>query len=317
MRLRIPPSAWRSPISTLVKVASLWLSDGTWLSGHPELLPLDLDRDWPDVEGLLVAEQWPFLRPDLEISHAQPGAVALVARKDGVFAGFYTAHRFANVGYLDMSIVAPAFRKAGILRPMHVRLTRQLAANGCTALAVHTTNDSAPLISILGFEPGQTFTLLARDPSAQAPVDAPERLGERDEAELTALDAAVFGVARPAWVGGLLRQPSTTFYGRRRRGALVASLCLRARRGGAVCLDAANATDPADLEPLVQQVLAHHAGQRLECFARDGRPLESWLRGAGFAVPEFFTAIGPLIEWRQGSTGAVGDTPHVACLSWF
>jgi hypothetical protein len=316
MRLQIPASAWRSPIRTLIKAASLLFSDGTWLSGHPDLRPLSLARDWPHVDALFALEQWPFVRADLEISHAQPGAVGFSAWKDDVFAGFYTAHAFGKVGYLDLSIVAPAFRRAGMLRPMHVKVVRTLRERGARGLAVHTTVESAPLIRILGFEPGQTFTLLARDPVGPGAGDLVP-LGLDDEAGLVALDAAVFGVARPSWVGGLLRQPSTRFYGRKREGVLVASVCLRERRAGAVCLDAANATDPAELLPLIREVLVQHAHQRLECFVRDGRALGEALRASGFAVPGFFVAIGPLVEWREGDTAGVGDGPHVQSLSWF
>ena len=288
-------------------------SDGMWFSGRPELVPLELDAHFPTIERLFEQEQWPFLRSDLEISHTQPRAVGRVAMKDGKFAAFFACHAFGDVGYLDMMIVDAAFRKAAIARPLYFSTLKELRRQGLTSLVVHTTNDSARLIRLLGFQPGQTFTLLARDPVGQnAPLDP---LGPAHRDALVALDARTFGLARPAWVGGLLDQPSTRFYGLH-QDVLVASLCVRARRDGAVALDNVN-VDAADLEALVDPVLSAFAGQRVECFVKDGSDLDVLLRARGFAVPGFFTAIGPLVEWRRGPTGDVGLSPHTRSLSWF
>ncbi len=317
--IRIPRGAWRSPISSALKLWSVLFSDGTVLSARPDILPMDLERALAAVARMLMLEQWPFVRADLEISHAQPRSVAFVARKDGRFAGFYMAHHFGDVGYLDMSIIAPEFRGKGVSRPLHVAVMRALAARRMTSFVVHTTNESAPMIEILGFDRGQTFTLLARDPqtSPDAASAAPSPLGLEHERALVELDAEVFGVARPTWIGGLLRQPSTRFYGTFRGGDLVASIATRARRGGAICLDGANARSASDLADLTRTVCEAHRDRRIECFVRDHAALDAELRGLGFAVPTFFVAIGPLIEWRKGKSGIVGRTPRTECLSWF
>src|SRR5262245_20409235 len=110
---------------TLLKTLS-----GTFLSGHPELLPVDLERDYPDIERLFLSDKWPFLRSDVELSHAQPKATGFVARKDGRFAGFFLTHAFDDVGYLDMMIVAPDFRGAGIARPLYFHTVKALRAKG-------------------------------------------------------------------------------------------------------------------------------------------------------------------------------------------
>jgi GNAT superfamily N-acetyltransferase len=309
----------KSPLRSAIKAWSVLFSDGMALSARPDIEELVLDRDFADVDRLFELEQWPFVRADLEISHAQPRAVGYVARKDGRFAGFYTAHHFADVGYLDMSIVAPEFRRHGVGRPLHVRAMREMRQKGIRSFVVHTTNDSAPIIWILGFGKGQTFTLLARDAAGAARPPGPSiaLLGPSDLEALVSLDAEVFGVRREPWIAGLLRQESTRFYGIRRGTDLSASICLRARKNDAICLDAANARDFADLATLAKEVIACHAARRIECFVRDGAELDGFLREQGFAVPEFFRAIGPLTEWRKGNTGSVGRTPLVQCLSWF
>jgi GNAT superfamily N-acetyltransferase len=314
--LRIPAAAWKSPFRSAVKAWSVLFSDGMALSVMPEIDELVLDRDFADIDRLFDLEEWPFVRADLEISHAQPRAVALVARKNGEFAGFYTAHHFGDVGYLDMSIVAPAFRRRGVGRPLHTRAVREMKKKGIRSFVVHTTNDSAAIIWILGFTRGQTFTLLARDPTGPAgpPV---VKLGPSDLEGLVSLDAEVFGVRRDPWIAGLMDQPTTQFYGLRRGGQLAASLCLRARKNGALCLDAANARSFDDLEALVLEIVRAHADRRLECFVRDGAKLDACLRREGFVVPDFFRAIGPVTEWRKGETGQAGRTPLVQCLSWF
>ena len=229
---------------------------GEFFSGRPELLPMDLDRDWPDVERLLVEEEWPFLRSDVEVSHRQPGATSIVARKDGRFAGFFITHAFGDVGYLDMMVIDRAFRKRGVARPLYFRTLKALKKEGCRSMVVHTTNDSSRLIRLLGFKPGGSYTLLTRDPASPGPSEgAVDLLGPDDAGEIVALDAEVFGRARPEWVASLLHQSSTRFYGLRKDGRLAASACVRARRKDAVCLDMADARTFEDLRPVVDHVL--------------------------------------------------------------
>ena len=84
-------------------------SNGMWLSGRPDLAPLNLaplnlaplnlDTDWADIDRLMTTEEWPFLRSDLELSHSQPH-LGMAARKDGKFAGFFNTHSFGDVAYL-------------------------------------------------------------------------------------------------------------------------------------------------------------------------------------------------------------------------
>lgn len=197
---------------------------------------------------------------------------------------------------------------------------REMKKKNIKSFVVHTTNDSAPIIWILGFDPGHTFTLLGRDPikhATKALTDSPCKLNDSDLQGLISLDADVFGVRRESWIRGLMQQPSTSFYGLREKTGLKASICLRSGRAGAFCLDAANARDFQDLKTLVQEVVASHPDKRVECFALDNSPMDQLLREQGFTIPDFFKAIGPLTEWRKGKTGDIGRTPLVQCLSWF
>ena len=286
--------------------------------------PMELDRDYPEIDRLFAHEEWPFLRSDLELSHAQPKAAAFVARRNGVFAGFFAAHAFGPIGYWDMMIIDPAFRKQGVTRHLFFRTLDAMEANGIHAFVVHTTNDSAPLIKFLGFLAGQNFTLLRREPllsgGAQTPAradDLPVPLTSTHRASLMALDAEVFGMRRDAWFAALLAQPAVQCFGSFEGNRLIASVCLRQRKHNALCLDTANASTSEALEPLIHQVLARYPDRRLECFARTGSPLHRLLEQSGFVVPEFFKAIGPLIEWRMGNTGAVGLSEQIQTLNWF
>src|SRR5262245_55854148 len=103
-----------------------YLAGGAFLSGHPDLAEMDLDRDFPEIDRLFTQEEWPFLRADLEASHAQPGATATVARKDGAFAGFFATHAFGDIGYLDMMIIDARFRGRGVARPLYFHTVREL-----------------------------------------------------------------------------------------------------------------------------------------------------------------------------------------------
>lgn len=137
-------------------------SNGMWMSGHLELEPLDLDRDWPEIERLMAEEEWPLLRADLELSHSQPHD-GLIAKKDGQIAGFFNTHRFGDVAYLDMLIVDKGFRKGSIARPLYFTLINQLREKGVTGFVAHATTDSGPLLRLLGYTPGISYTLLSRE----------------------------------------------------------------------------------------------------------------------------------------------------------
>lgn len=272
---------------------------------------MDLGRDWPEMDALLVAEEWPFVRADFEVSQAQPVHAAHVVRRAGQVAGFFTAHAFGDVGYLDMMIVAEAWRRRGVARPLFVAAMARLAS--CRGLVVHTTHDSARLVRLLGFAPGATYTLLARDGDA---TPRSPRADPVDPDPAIALDGLTFGVERPAWTGTWLARPDTALIGLDHNGGLAAFACLRERRDGAWGLDLLACPDPALLGPLVERILERCGDRRLECFVRDGGPLEHVLRERGFAMPDFFGDIGPLVEWRRGDTAGVGDGPGVHSLLW-
>ena len=146
---------------------------------------------------------------------------------------------------------------------------------------------------------------------------ADSALQSNDLEALLALDEQVFGMSRPDWIGTLLGQPTTEFHGRRRDGDLVSSVCLRTRKQGAICLDTVNACEFSELQPLLEDVSGGLMDRRVECFARTDSPLHGFLLDRGFAVPEFFEAIGPLVEWRRGPVGPIGDSPRVQSLAWF
>jgi len=303
-------------MQVLLKKLSGKLSAGSWFSGHPEIRPVEMTSDFPAIEELLQLEEWPLVREDLEVSHCQPGAVFNVAIKDGAFAGFFATHSFARVGYLDLMVIDPKFRRKGIARPLYFKTLRSLRASGAHGYVVHTTNDSARIIRLLGFKPGREFTLLVR-PAANFDAVALQELDCRDRDALVALDAEVFGLARPEWIDALIAQPRVRFVGLRAHGTLRASACLRPRRGAALCLDSVNSRDLADLVTFVQNIVRANGATRLECFARVGSPLHHQLLEQGFQVPEFFKAIGPLVEWRKGETDGLGASDRVQTLNWF
>jgi ribosomal protein S18 acetylase RimI-like enzyme len=306
---------------TLIKKLSGALAEGRWFSGRPDVEPLDLDRHFPYVEQLFALEEWPFLRGDLEVSQAQPWATSRVAWKDGRFAGFFATHHFGDVGYLDMMIIAPEFRRAGVARPLYFGTLRALRSRGVRSLVVHTTNESAPMIRLLGFRPGLRFVLLRREAAdgggnPLARVGGALPLERSDRAALLDLDARVFGARREAWIDALFSEPGVRFVGLKRDGALRASLSLRPRRAGTLALDSVNACDPGDLERLVGSLIRAERSP-LECFVREGSELHWLLAQNGFEVPEFFRSIGPLVEWRKGPTGDIGLSPEVQSLAWF
>ena len=300
----------------LLKKLSGKLSAGLWFSGHPEIRTVEMISDLPAIEGLLQLEEWPLVREDLEVSHCQPGAVFNVAIKDGAFAGFFATHSFGRVGYLNLMIIDPKFRRKGIARPLYFKTLRSLRAGGARGYVVHTTKDSARIIRLLGFKPGPKFTLLAR-PAANVDAATLQELDYRDRDALVALDAEAFGLARPEWIDALVAQPRVRFVGLRAHGTLRASACLRPRRGAALCLDSVNSPDLADLVTFVQDIVRANGATRLECLPRVGSQLHHQLLDQGFQVPEFFKAIGPLVEWRKGQTYGLGASDRVQTLNWF
>jgi hypothetical protein len=306
-------------LRTGLKKLSGTLSDGMLFSGRPELLPMDLDRDFKEIDHLLKQEEWPLLRSDLELSHDQPKATAYVARKEGDFAGFFMTHHFGEVGYLDLMIITKAFRRKAVARPLYFKTIRELKRKGIRSLVLHTTNDSARIIRLLGFKKGQTYTLLARDPQVITEDLSQDvtLLDSNSRDSIIDLDARVFGTARPEWIDGILKRPVNTLYGIKHDDKLSATLCLRPRENDAYCLDLANSENQRDLQRLVDGVLAHHANHRLECIVKTDGALHRHLLSRGFFIPDFFKSIGPLTEWKKGKTGNIGTSDHMQCLSWF
>jgi len=300
----------------LLRRLSRRLSTGSRSAGHPEIRAVEMISDLPAIQELIQSEEWPLVREDLEVSHCQPGAVLNVAIKDGVLAGFFAVHSFGRVGYLDLMIIHPRFRRKGIAGPLYVKTLRSHRASGVHGYVVHTTKDSARIIKRLGFESGSEFTLLVRPPTNVDAVTLQE-LDYPDRDALVALDAEVFGLARPEWLDALLAQPRVRFVGLRGHGTLRASVCLRPRRDGALGLDSVNSRDLADLVTLVENVVRANGTTRLECIARVDSLLHHQLLEQGFQVPEFFKAIGPLVEWRKGETDGLGASERVQTLNWF
>jgi GNAT superfamily N-acetyltransferase len=279
------------------------------LPGAVDLQPVHLDRDWEQIDRLLRMEQWPFVRADLELGDAQPGETSFVARKHGQFAAFFTAHMFGEIGYLDMLVIHPDFRGRKVARPLYFKVMEALRRAGARGLVVHTTNDSARIIRILGFTPGRLFTLRTRPPG---PAPAGPKLEPASREQFMALDAEIFGMARPAWTGWLASDPRIELVA---VGDAIAALRPRVDNGWSI--DHILARNPDDLAPLVDGVLARHgATSPLMAFAATDGLFEGMLAARGFLVPDFFVPIGPLTEWRQGETGSVGRSDAVHTVLW-
>lgn len=277
--------------------------------GAIDIMPLKLDRDWPEIEALLRMEEWPFIRSDLELGEAQPGEASYIARKDGRMAAFFTSFMFGNIGYLDMFVIHPDFRGKGVARPLYFKVIAALQQAGAAGLVAHTTNDSARLTKFLGFTPGRAFTLRVRPPS---PPPAGPVLKKGDPARFKALDTEIFGIARPAWTGFLASDPRVDLVA---YGDAIAAL--RPRVDNGYSLDHILAPNPADLVPLVEGIVAKHGARGpLMAFAATDGVFEGVLAERGFAVPDFFVPIGPLIEWRDGKTEPVGRSESIHSVLW-
>jgi len=281
---------------------------------------LELGRDYPDIEQLFSQEGWPFTRRDLELSQNQSKATSFVCRQNSQFAGFFSTHNFGHVAYLDNMITLPEFRKWGVARRLYCQTMQTLRAKSLRSFVVHTTNQSAPMIEYLGFDPGPDYTLLRREPGrggSEVWDDAVVELGPADLEDLVVLDERLFGIRRTRWVEGLFDRADNYFFGARENGRLVASVCLRTRRNSALCIDSVHVRDTRFLPLLIRHVAARFGDRRLECFARVDSELEEILKKMDFSVPEFFRSVGPLTEWRKGDTDALGSPLTAQSLNWF
>lgn len=322
-----------------IKRWSSELTDGMLLSGHPQIRELDLDRDFPEIERLLRLEEWPFTRYDFEVSHRQPKTVALGAWKDDKFAGFFTTHHFGEVGYLDMMIIDPSFRGSSIARPLYFKTMRQLEKVEMQSFVVHTTNESARIIGLLGFKRTEhNFTLLVRNAmdsrgeqaegrtersdSSSEPADSSKQTGSirqlsaADLGSIIELDASVFGTLRTDWIHALNEFGNAQFFGLTEQQTLQSVVCLRPRKDNALCLDICAANDWKYLERLVSHVLQEYRDNKLECFVKTDSELHQLLVQLGFSVPEFFVEIGPLAQWHRGAKHNLGQGLKVQCLMW-
>lgn len=313
------PQVKPGPLANMLGALYTKTNLARWGNSVP-IEPMDLDRDFDQIELLLAAEEWPFVRSDFEIGDAQPLASSFVSRYDGELAGFFTTHHFDSIGYLDMMILNPEFRGKGVALPLYFSTIRNMRKKGLQSMVVHTTNDSARLIKLLGFTPGQSFTLLTRPSNDGAPdsSEAPQLLSQDhlDLEDIVDLDGAVFGQRRRPWVEALYNQSASSYVGLGTQGGLSAIACMRPRRGGALCLDQISATNAESAAELVRQIDTAYSNQQVECFARTDGRLHSQLLDLGYTVPEFFVEIGPLVEWRKGDTKGVGQSPKVECLMW-
>ncbi|MDD0976655.1 hypothetical protein [Pseudomonas fontis] len=287
-------------------------------AGEITIEALSLDQHWAALEHLLKIEEWPFIRADLEVSHAQDRAFGLVARRNGEIKGFFTAHNFDDIVYLDLMVVEKSERTNVAMAAELWRCARQeIAKHGFRAQVAHCTNDSAPLLRLFGFTTSSSFTLVRREVLGAQRHAAPLAfLDHTALADLVELDAQVFGVRRESWISHLLGQPSTRFVGRYEAGHLTASVCLRTRRDNSLCIDAANSHDFQALVGLLDTVFAGLPDSRFECFVKTDSALHQYFLGNGFVVPEFFTPIGPLDELRLGAEHQVGSAANVYALAW-
>ena len=147
---------------------------------------------------------------------------------------------------------------------------------------------------------------------------APHQLTSESLDSLILLDEEVFGTSRTDWITTLLNQPTTQFFGLQQEGELVASLCMRTRKQDAICLDCVNGRSMETLTPLLDR------GPRWHVIPATGMFCPHGLRAASLSPAKriyraglLCTPIGPLVEWRKGSTGNVGLSSKVLSLAWF
>jgi hypothetical protein len=283
---------------------------------------LDLARDWPGIERLMNDEEWPFIHADIEASHSQPRAIGKVAHRGEALVGYFLTHHFQDVAYLDMMIVDESVRRTSLAKSLGWETMQALQQQEFRGYVAHSTKDSASVFWFFGYKSGIDFTLMRQEPTVTSKTQQTSSLDaltltEVDLPDLIRLDRNVFGLDRTPWINVLQTQQSTRFVGLKENGKLVASICLRSRRDGAVCLDACNSKDKHAMLALTQQTLDALSQARVECFARTDSDLHQFLQNKAFHVPDFFQHIGPLVEWRKGDTTNAGTSEHIRCLTWF
>ncbi len=289
--------------------------------------PMDLARDWPGIERLLTIEGWPYVYDDLALWAHDPRAIALVVREAAQLQGYFIIQPFDHIAYLDNMLMDPSRRRNVFMTTeLFTEARRRMDRQGFNAYVTHCTPSSARMARLLGYRPGQAFDLMRREARRAEAPGGPTRSGEPPRAleplEATALgalvdlDTRVFGLRREPHLHALMQQAGTRFYGRRDGDHLVASVCLRARRGDTLCVDACNALDFAPLQRLLDDVLQAHAHRPLDCFVKQGIDLQHHLERQGFGRPPGRPEIASLVEYRLGPTGEVGLSPAMRTMSW-
>ena len=181
-------------------------------------------------------EEWPFVRQDVRsVPRAAFVDVLRRAQRRPVRGVLHHAqlrmHRLS--GHDDHpSGVSPG----RVARPLYFKTINAMRRKGLRGQVVHTTNDSARLIRLLGFRPGDSFTLLVRDPGRWMQMRRTLWPWVWRTNPLSSTWTQSFGQRRP-WIGAMLRQGEAHFYGVRKDSWLVAMLALRPRWDSALCLD--------------------------------------------------------------------------------
>ena len=293
------------------------MSDGQWFSGRPEVSALDLERDWPEMERLIRADQLSHAKQDVAGWLAQDGAVALVAHKDGKFAGFFVAHPVGTVAHVDLVSVDPGFRKSSIARPLYFRGVNELKVRGATGFVAHAGAEAGHLLQLLGYTAGSTFVLM-RSQVGEMTVAGGHRGELVDEHEMTVdeivgLDKTVFGADRAGFIQHLFDREDTEVYGFRKKGELIACLVFQ-RLGDTLLIRLAEGREFRDISSLVHVAMVMNSGRNLECVVRKGGKLATMFESLDFSTPQSFQ---PLTEYRLGETAGIGDGDGVLQLSWW
>ena len=153
-----------------------------------------------------------------------PGA-GIVAVRDGAVVGTATVIRHgADVAWISMVLVDPAFRRMGIGTALVRRALEHL--EGCPSVLLDATAAGQPVYERLGFRPcGRLLRLQTAAAGACLPRRPAERLAAADLAAAAVLDAEAFGAERPALLARLLaRSPSLAF--RAGGGGRIRAFCL-------------------------------------------------------------------------------------------
>ncbi len=293
------------------------IADGQWFSGRPDVASLDLDRDWGDIHALLEQDGLGHGQQDVAGWLAVDGAVGLVARKEGRFAGFFVGHPVGHVAHVDVVAVAPEFRRSSIARPLYFRGVNALKVGGARGFVAHAREEPGRLLELLGYRRTATFHMLQQE-VGEVTVAGGHRGELVDEHEMTvdeiaALDAAVFGADRMAFLQHLFYRDDTEIYGFRKKGEIIAFIVFERADDGLVVRVAAG-REFRDISNLLHVAMVMNSGRRIRCLVRQGSKLDAMFESLDFEPPE---GDAPIHEYRLGDTAGVGDGEGVLQLSWW